>query len=717
MKLIEMIGKLKQKMGGYILRFAASKRLSERTMMMILYVVVIILLNLISLKLHFRFDLTENGAYSLSAASREVIASLESPLTLRVFFTEDLPAPYNNVKRYLTDILEEYSESGNRNFRYVFIDPAQEKNKKELDDYGVRAVKISEYKHDQISVREAYMAIALEHEDLLERVDSLTSPEGIEYRITSLIRKMTNKVDALHRITTPINVTLFASKNLPEYGKVVRKVAEQFEKVNVKNYRKLQFRGPLDPLTDPDAQNMAKMYGVPKMLLRDRTGRSEEIALGLVVDHAGRFETVHLLGRSIFSMYSIVDSLDDIMNSIVGSIIGINPVIGYTAGHDELSFSDIQEGAANFRPLIPEMYDFQQFDLAKDDIPDSIQTLVINGPKREFTDAELFRIDQFLMKGRSVIVFLDAFKESERQAHPMFRGNPSVIPNETGLEQLLASYGVSITPQIVLDMNCLRYRGDSLYMVPQIGVSGLDRENEITKYLKRVYFVKSSPVTVDGAKLQQAGIRKTVLATSSPDSWLVTNIMPWTMNPPAKGERSKHDLGVLLAGQFESHFKGKALPKMEEPAETIKAKGAQAGVAAPAFLERSVRPGKLMVIGTSEITRFDYQVDPREFSRPNAVFIQNIIDYMNGNYGVPEMRSKGQDVNPLREDNLLASIIRRVFNTTPADAVDWAKLILKVFNLALLPAIVVALTAGGMYAWRRRRKARIIEQFAPKEEV
>lgn len=692
---------------------------SHRNLMLSLYLVIIVLVNLVSLNLYMRFDLTGNSAYSLSETSRDIVSSLESPLTIRVFFTEDLPAPYNNVKRYLTDLLEEYQQAGNRNFRYVFIDPSHEKNKKQISDYGMRSVQVSVYKSDQISERKAYMGIAIEHEDLLEKIDSLTTVEGMEYRITSLIKKMTGKVDALHRVKNPINIFFFASKNVPDVGTVAAKVKAQVDKCNVKNYSKLKFQGPIDPFENPAAMDRAQMYGIQKLTLRDMRGRSEDIMLGLVVEYKGRFETVHMIGRSFFSLYSVIESLDGIVNSIVGSIIGINPVIGYSMGHDEMSFTDMRDGAVNFRPLVPDMYDFQNVDLSKDDIPESIQTLVINGPKKEFSDLELFKIDQFLMKGRSVVLFLDSFREAPQQFPAMMqRQSPSVIPNSTGIEKLIAHYGVSVTPKILLDMQCLHYRGESLYMVPKISEDSLHRENEITRNLKQVYFAKASPVVADDKKLRETGARKTVLVSSSPDSWLVQNIMPWAMYPPKENQRSRHDLAVLVSGRFTSYFSSRDLPVFTAVSQgEQQAAGGGTKIETRSFMEKTVKPGKLLVIGTSEITRFDYQHDRRVFSRPNAIFVQNVIDYINGNFGMPEMRSKGLELNPIRDDNVLALIIKKIFNIPLADAVDWAKLLLKLLNILILPALVLAITVGVMYTQKRKQRKRIKSEFAKDREV
>jgi len=77
------------------------------------YAAVVVLINMVGMTVFARFDLTENNVYSLSPASRQAVADLAEPLTIKVFFTEDLPAPHNNTRRYLRDLLEEYAVYAN----------------------------------------------------------------------------------------------------------------------------------------------------------------------------------------------------------------------------------------------------------------------------------------------------------------------------------------------------------------------------------------------------------------------------------------------------------------------------------------------------------------------------------------------------------------------------------------------------------------------------
>jgi len=99
---------------------------SEKYFKLVLYLVVIVLINVAGFTLFFRMDLTANKIYSLSKASKQVISSLSEPLTVKVFFSKNLPPPHNTTEVYLRDLLDEYSLYGNENFNYRFYDVSSE---------------------------------------------------------------------------------------------------------------------------------------------------------------------------------------------------------------------------------------------------------------------------------------------------------------------------------------------------------------------------------------------------------------------------------------------------------------------------------------------------------------------------------------------------------------------------------------------------------------
>ena len=224
-----------------------------------IYIILIVLLNIAALTLFFRVDLTENRVYSLSKASREVVSTLKEPLTVNVFFTKNLPAPYNTVERYLRDLLEEYALSGNRYFNYRFYDvtPLEEggsarsaENQRLAYDYGIQPVQIQAIEHDEVKIKKAFMGLAIVHGDTVERVPTITSADGLEYKLTSAMRKVNNKISALLKLEEPVKITLYLSpsirgvapymglKDLPELGNGVNEIVTE---LNRKMYGRLSF--------------------------------------------------------------------------------------------------------------------------------------------------------------------------------------------------------------------------------------------------------------------------------------------------------------------------------------------------------------------------------------------------------------------------------------------------------------------------------------------
>ncbi len=102
------------------------------------------------------------------------------------------------------------------------------------------------------------------------------------------------------------------------------------------------------------------------------------------------------------------------------------------------------------------------------------------------------------------------------------------------------------------------------------------------------------------------------------------------------------------------------------------------------------KPGKIFLIGTSEILRND-MVD-EEGSTTNVVFMLNTLDYLNNREDIAVMRSKNQQFNPLNDSKPIT------------------KTLVKIFNIGGLPILFILL---GIVIWIRRigRKRKIQSMF------
>ena len=80
----------------------------------------LLLLNLIARDIFDRYDLTDNKMYSLSSSSKSIVSKVDELLTMKVYFSDDLPNELGNTRRFLQDILEEFSAYSDNNIRFFF---------------------------------------------------------------------------------------------------------------------------------------------------------------------------------------------------------------------------------------------------------------------------------------------------------------------------------------------------------------------------------------------------------------------------------------------------------------------------------------------------------------------------------------------------------------------------------------------------------------------
>ncbi len=193
------------------------KNTMDRTVLAAAVIGSLLLLNIIGQGLFERFDLTHDKQFTLSSATRNLLRDTLEPITVRAYFSKDLPQPYAGNRDFVQDLLEEYYSDGRGLFRYEFIDPVEEetqddKEKKkerrrdifgnvvrektsverELEGIGIGPVQIQVNEGDKLEVKPAYMALAIASGDKQEVLPVVQDTAGLEYTLTTLIRKVTD---------------------------------------------------------------------------------------------------------------------------------------------------------------------------------------------------------------------------------------------------------------------------------------------------------------------------------------------------------------------------------------------------------------------------------------------------------------------------------------------------------------------------------------------
>lgn len=219
------------------------KNLAQNTVLVLAVLGSLVLLNVIGLRAFKRLDLTRGSAYTLSKASADLVGSLTDEVTVTAYFTDDLPPPYSSNARYVRDLLEEYRAASKGKLAFEMFDPATRETEKDkearkevkrdvfgrtfrepteqektLTEAGLQPVEIRVIADDQQQTKRAWMGLVIRSGEKRETIPVVQSVDGLEYQLTTLIKKMT-------RASTPVIGLLGLAK--PERFEMMQQLLKQ----------------------------------------------------------------------------------------------------------------------------------------------------------------------------------------------------------------------------------------------------------------------------------------------------------------------------------------------------------------------------------------------------------------------------------------------------------------------------------------------------------
>ena len=630
-----------------------------------LFIVAVVLLNLVASRAFFRIDLTESKSYSLSSSSKEVVKNLEEPLNVKVFFSANLPAPYSNVEQYVKDILAEYGNSANKNFSCEFFDMEDYDNQRIARGYGLNQIQIRELKNNEVGLKNAFMGIVLSYADQIEKIDGISSSDGLEYKITSAIGKIISSTNILAGLSDNVKISLYKSEsleqfNIADFEKIDDEVDKAFSAANKK------FKGRLDFNSEnPDSESslaLGKKYGIQSVSWKNSDGKTEYGTIGLVVEYGSKVQLVPLrLTNAIFQyVVSGLDELEENIEECVKTVVSKTDVIAYVTGHGEHSLED-KNDSMYLKTLLADTYDLQEVNLLENEIPISAQSVIVNGPKEKFSDAELYKIDQFVLRGGNVIFFVDSIDETMPYGEMAYYSQPEYVPVENGLEKLFDNYGIKIGKEYVMDEKCFsqltqQYGKLDFYYTPLIQKNCLDQKNLISKNLGNVFFPQTFEIDVSNVK-ENKDAKVSVIVRTSEKSWTVPVaenfvLSPMSIFPPKEEDKfSSKNVAVLIEGKFKSAFEKSPF---ESDSENV--------LEAKSHLDSSIQNSKIFIASTSCIATAKFGLLQEDSQTANSCFVRNAVDYMNGKEDFCSMRTKNLSLNTLKMSSGKFALAVKYFN-------------------------------------------------------
>jgi ABC-type uncharacterized transport system involved in gliding motility auxiliary subunit len=154
----------------------------------------VVLVNLIGTRLFGRLDLTEKRIYTLSQASKDLVKALPDYLSVKAYISKDLPPEIKRLSRDVRDKLDDYKSSSKGRFHWEAIDPGTDKKfEEEASRCKVQKVQIQKVSNSKFELGAYYLGLCLQYGDKTEAIPQIVNDAGLEYQLSSLIKKMTVK--------------------------------------------------------------------------------------------------------------------------------------------------------------------------------------------------------------------------------------------------------------------------------------------------------------------------------------------------------------------------------------------------------------------------------------------------------------------------------------------------------------------------------------------
>ncbi|HMJ69958.1 MAG TPA: GldG family protein [Cyclobacteriaceae bacterium] len=157
----------------------------------ILVILIVIVVNMLSTMFHFRLDFTDDNQYTLSDATRDILRELEEPVTIKAYFTANVPPSIAKGRQDFQEMLVEYAAKSDGLVQYEFIDPAtSETMENELLQKGIQPRMMTMREKDQAKQQKLFMAAVVSMGDKEEVLGYIPPAFPIEYGLSSAIKKI-----------------------------------------------------------------------------------------------------------------------------------------------------------------------------------------------------------------------------------------------------------------------------------------------------------------------------------------------------------------------------------------------------------------------------------------------------------------------------------------------------------------------------------------------
>jgi ABC-2 type transport system permease protein len=664
-----------------------------------------------------RIDLTAGSEYTVSPVTKSLLGNLTEPLLIHGYFSENTHPLLAPMVPQVRDLLEEYEIYGRGKVKVDAVDPnSDEAIEAEINEkFNIESIPFGVAERHSQSVVNAYFHVVvaygdkfevLSFEDLIDvRMDAngpTVKLKNLEYDLTRAVKKVTQDFETTESLIAKLpsqgTITAYITPSLvpEEFAETAASMRKVGQELGGLNPEKLRFQ-EVDPSTDRALmERLATDFGV-QPLAADLFG-TQRFYLHLVVQAGDNVERI--LPRGALNEGELRQALDAVLRrAIPGQLkkIALYTAEAQAGQRDPQMPPQMQppEVPADYRyleQLLGQEYTIERAQLEEGFVPEDVDTLIV-GKTGPMSPRQQLAVDQFLMRGGSIIALAGAYRVSADQQ------GLRTEPEDPSLRELLKVYGVTVEDALVLseEYNApfplpVQQRipnGPVLQRIqllpypffPDLRGDMLNPGHPALAGITAMTMPWSSPLSPVSETLE--GRELTWLVRSGPDARLRTDggIEPVNVGGDlgwnATGEPAQETLALAITGKFPSAFADRSSPLAAD----------QSGPdTSGRTLTKSVADGRLVVIGSDELVSdllftLVQQLQSEQHAG-NPQLIQNLVDWTVEDTGLLSIRTAGAFARTL----------------VPLEEAEASSIEIRTWILVLLPVALVV-----SFPWFSRR--------------
>lgn len=506
--------------------------------------------------------------------------------------------------------------------------------------------------------------------------------------------------ETLENLEDVVYVEVYLEGSFPSgFKRLQNAIRESLEEFRIYGGDNIQFEF-IDPsqAAGEEAQNefyatLAEKGIQPTNLFATEDGKKIEklIFPGAIVSYGGEETAVMLLkgNQAATPDERLNQSIEGVEYELISAIhklaVDNKKKIALIKGHGELDSLDI----AGMTNSLLEFYEVFHVNLPEKESLAEYDAIVVAKPDTIFSEADKYKIDQFIMNGGKAMFFIESMRVNMDSA-----GEEGTVafPYQLNLEDLFFNYGARINNNLLQDLNSgahpvvTGFMGDQpqirILPWPYYPIINYFGEHPTVKNLDAVYarFVSS----IDTVKAD--GIAKTPLFYTSQYSRVLAAPVVVSLNSmredivPENFTSGPIPVAYLLSGSFSSLYENRVIPAPFDK---------------EAFIQKG-EPSKILIVADGDFVRneINYQngtpyklgYDPyMNVSFANQDFLLNSMSYLIEGQGIIMARAKEVKIRPL--DKL------KIEN----EELKW-----QLINL-IVPILIIILYGIGRYYYRKNK--------------